>query len=50
MSKAKTAAEKTSAAAETTFLNGAEALKAGFEKAAKSYYTTKQKDLAQEKQ
>ena len=39
MTKAKTAAEKTSASAETTFLNGAEALKAGFEKAVKSYDT-----------
>jgi len=39
MSKAKTAAEKTSASAETTFLNGAEALKTGFEKAVKSYDT-----------
>ena len=39
MSKAKTAAEKTSAAAGTTFLNGADALKAGFEKAVKSYDT-----------
>ena len=49
MSKAKTAAEKTSAAAETTFLNGAEALKAGFEKAAKSYDTvlTYGKDTAE---
>ena len=39
MSKAKTAAEKTTASAETTFLNGAEAMKAGFEKAVKSYDT-----------
>jgi phasin family protein len=39
MSKAKTAAEKTTASAETTFLNGAEALKTGFEKAVKSYDT-----------
>jgi phasin family protein len=39
MSKAKTAAEKTTASAGTTFLNGADALKAGFEKAAKSYDT-----------
>src|ERR1700683_564223 len=39
MSKAKTAAEKTSASAETAFLNGADALKAGFEKAVKSYDT-----------
>ena len=39
MSKAKTAAEKTTASAETTFLNGAEAVKAGFEKAVKSYDT-----------
>ena len=37
MSKAKTAAEKTSAAAEHTFFNGAEALKTGFEKAVKNY-------------
>ncbi len=37
MSKAKTAAEKTSATAETTFQNGADALKAGFEKAVKGY-------------
>ncbi len=39
MSKAKTAAEKTTASAETTFLNGAEAMKAGFEKAVKNYDT-----------
>jgi phasin family protein len=39
MSKAKTAAEKTSASAETAFLNGAEVLKTGFEKAVKSYDT-----------
>ena len=39
MSKAKTAAEKATATAETTFENGAEALKAGFEKAVKSYDT-----------
>jgi len=39
MSKAKTAAEKTSASAETAFLNGADALKVGFEKAVKSYDT-----------
>jgi phasin family protein len=39
MSKAKTAAEKTTASAETTFLNGAEAFKVGFEKAVKSYDT-----------
>jgi phasin family protein len=39
MSKAKTAAEKTTASAETTFLNGADAMKAGFEKAVKSYDT-----------
>jgi phasin family protein len=39
MSKAKTAAEKTTASAETTFLNGAEAMKAGLEKAVKSYDT-----------
>ena len=39
MSKAKTATEKTTASAETTFLNGAEAMKAGFEKAVKSYDT-----------
>ena len=39
MSKAKTAAEKTTASAETAFLNGADALKAGFEKAVKSYDT-----------
>jgi phasin family protein len=39
MSKAKTAAEKTTTSAETTFLNGAEAMKAGFEKAVKSYDT-----------
>ena len=39
MSKAKTAAEKTSAAAEHTFFNGAEALKTGFEKAVKNYDT-----------
>jgi phasin family protein len=39
MSKAKTAAEKTTASAETAFLNGTEALKTGFEKAVKSYDT-----------
>ena len=39
MSKAKTAAEKTTASAETTFLNGAEAMKIGFEKAVKNYDT-----------
>ena len=39
MSKTKTAAEKTTASAETTFLNGAEAMKTGFEKAVKSYDT-----------
>ena len=39
MSKTKTAADKTSASAEATFLNGAEALKAGFEKTVKSYDT-----------
>jgi phasin family protein len=39
MSKAKTATEKTTASAETTFLNGAEAMKTGFEKAVKSYDT-----------
>ncbi len=39
MTKAKTAAEKTSASAETAFLNGADALKTGFEKAVKSYDT-----------
>ena len=39
MSKAKTAAEKTTASAETTFLNGAEVLKTGFEKAVKNYDT-----------
>jgi phasin family protein len=38
MTKAKTAAEKTNGA-ETTFLNGAEALKTGFEKAVKNYDT-----------
>jgi phasin family protein len=39
MTKAKTAAEKTTASAETAFFNGAEALKTGFEKAAKNYDT-----------
>jgi phasin family protein len=39
MSKAKTAAEKTTASANTTFLNGADALKASLEKAAKGYET-----------
>jgi phasin family protein len=39
MSKAKTAAEKTTASAESTFFNGAEAFKAGFEKAVKNYDT-----------
>jgi hypothetical protein len=39
MSKSKTAAEKTTASAGATFFNGAEALKTGFEKAAKSYET-----------
>ncbi len=37
MSKAKTAAEKTTASAETAFFNGAEALKTGLEKAVKGY-------------
>jgi phasin family protein len=37
MSKTKAAAEKTTASAEAAFLNGAETLKAGFEKAVKSY-------------
>ena len=39
MSKTKTAAEKTSASAEAAFLNGADTLKAGFEKAVKNYDT-----------
>ena len=39
MSKAKTAAEKTSASAEQAFFNGAETIKAGFEKAIKNYDT-----------
>src|ERR1700759_4817993 len=39
MSKAKSAAEKTTASAETAFFNGAEAVKAGFEKAIKGYDT-----------
>jgi phasin family protein len=39
MSKAKSAAEKTTASAETAFFNGAEAIKAGFEKAIKNYDT-----------
>ena len=37
MSKAKTAADKATTAAETSFINGAEAVKAGFEKAVKNY-------------
>jgi phasin family protein len=39
MSKAKSAAEKTTASAETAFFNGAEAMKTGFEKAIKNYDT-----------
>ena len=39
MSKAKTAADKTTASAEAKFLNGADAFKAGFEKVIKSYDT-----------
>ncbi|HVZ28584.1 MAG TPA: phasin family protein, partial [Rhizomicrobium sp.] len=39
MSKAKSAAEKTTASAETALFNGAEAIKAGFEKAIKNYDT-----------
>jgi phasin family protein len=39
MSKAKTAADKTSATAEHAFFNGAEAIKSGFEKAIKNYDT-----------
>ena len=39
MSKAKSAAEKTTASAETAFFNGAEAIKTGFEKAIKNYDT-----------
>ncbi len=39
MSKAKTAAEKTTTSAEPTFLNGAETMKAGFERAIKGYDT-----------
>ena len=39
MSKTKAASEKISTSAETTFLNGAEALKSGFEKAVKNYDT-----------
>jgi len=39
MSKTKAASEKTTASAEATFLNGAEAVKAGFEKAVKNYDT-----------
>jgi phasin family protein len=39
MSKAKTAAEKTTASAEHAFFNGAEAIKTGFEKAVKNYDT-----------
>ena len=39
MSKAKTAGEKAATSAETTLQNGADALKAGFEKAVKGYDT-----------
>lgn len=39
MTKAKTAADKATATAETAFLNGADAFKAGFEKAIKNYDT-----------
>lgn len=37
MTKTKTATEKTTASAEAAFLNGADTLKAGFEKAVRSY-------------